>query len=57
MQLQRDSVGEVQRQVDEGLAQKRAELAVATRDLKSAQDRHEELQREIKKWAKQLENE
>jgi septal ring factor EnvC (AmiA/AmiB activator) len=59
MELQRASVGEVaahQQQAEEALAATKREIAVACADLGRAQAKHEELQKEIKKWTKQLEN-
>jgi septal ring factor EnvC (AmiA/AmiB activator) len=58
MELQRTSIAQVaehQREAEEGLADKRKELAVACADLAKAQAKHEELQKQIKKWTKQLE--
>jgi septal ring factor EnvC (AmiA/AmiB activator) len=58
IELQRASIAEVaahQREVEEGIAQKKAELAVAIADLAKAQARHEALHKEITKWSKQLE--
>jgi septal ring factor EnvC (AmiA/AmiB activator) len=39
----------------EELAGVQREIAVACADLKKAQDKHEELEKQIKKWTKQLE--
>jgi septal ring factor EnvC (AmiA/AmiB activator) len=59
MELKRASIEEVdaaRHQVEEALATTKRELAVAHADLARAQAKHEELQNQIKKWTKQLEN-
>jgi chromosome segregation ATPase len=58
MQLRRASIAEVaahQREAEEGLAATRRELGVACADLAKAQAQHEALEKQIKKWTKQLE--
>jgi septal ring factor EnvC (AmiA/AmiB activator) len=59
MELKRASIEEAdaaQREAEEQLAATKREVAVACADLAKAQAKHEELQKEIKKWTKQLEN-